>query len=91
MAQPSLDAVHPVTTRAEGSSGSAHNGCAMETYNQQQWVDSFEGRLSIQRPHLTQGMLDTMSLSAWLLHGTHGEDPIKLAKAWSAALSQPNQ
>jgi hypothetical protein len=84
-------AVHPVTTRAMGSSGSAHNGCAMEAYNQQQWVDSFEGRLSIQRPHLTQRVLDTMSLSAWQLHGTHGEDPITLAKAWSAALSQPNQ
>jgi hypothetical protein len=55
-------------------------------YNRQQWVDSFEGQLSILRPHLSQRLLSTMSLSAWHSRGTKGDDPIKAAKASSKAL-----
>jgi hypothetical protein len=51
----------------------------MSTYNQRQWIESFEGQLSILRPHLSARVLDTMSLSAWHQHGTKGEDPIKAA------------
>jgi hypothetical protein len=57
-------------------------------YNRQQWVDSFEGQLSILRPHLTQRLLSTMSLAAWHSRGTKGEEPIKAAKAWSASLDK---
>jgi hypothetical protein len=60
-------------------------------YNQRQWIESFEGQLSILRPHLSARVLDTMSLSAWHQHGTKGEDPIKAAKAWSASLDKPKK
>jgi hypothetical protein len=61
----------------------------MSTYNQRQWIESFEGQLSILRPHLSARVLDTMSLSAWHQHGTKGEDPIKTAKDWAASLQKP--
>jgi hypothetical protein len=63
----------------------------MATYNREQWIESFEGRLSILRPHLTPRLLNSMSLSAWHKHGTKDEDPIKAAKAWSASLDQPKK
>jgi hypothetical protein len=60
----------------------------MATYNRQQWIDSFEGQLSVLRPHLSQRLLSTMSLSARHSRGAKGEDPIKAAKAWSADLDR---
>ena len=57
-------------------------------YNRAQWIESFEGQLSILRPHLTQRLLSTMSTQAWHKHGAAGDDPIKAAKAWSAAQDQ---
>lgn len=48
-------------------------------YNTDQWIASFEGRLSILRPHLTQRLLASLSLSAWHARGTKDEHPIKAA------------
>jgi hypothetical protein len=56
------------------------------TFNRQQWMDSFEGQLSILRPHLTPRVLTTMSLAAWHEFGANGEDPIKAARALHDAL-----
>jgi len=56
------------------------------TYNKDQWIESFEGRLQILRPHLTGRILGSMSNTAWHSRGTQGEDPIKAANAASAEL-----
>jgi hypothetical protein len=56
-------------------------------YNRDQWIESFEGQLSILRPHLTPRVLATMSLAAWAKHGRRDEDPIAAAKAWSEAMN----
>ena len=56
------------------------------TYNKLQWSESFEGQLSLLRPHLSARLLHTMSLTAWHRHGTKGEDPVKAAKAESAQM-----
>ena len=69
---------------------SAHRP-VMASYNQRQWIESFEGQLSILRPHLTPRVLDTMSLSAWHQRGAKGEDPIKEAKDLSAALDKKSK
>jgi len=58
-------------------------------YNKEQWIASFEGQLSILRPHLTPRLLATMSLAAWHRHGRRDEDPIKAAKAWHTANAAP--
>ena len=58
-------------------------------YNRDQWIESFEGQLSLLRPHLSPRVLATMSNQAWHRHGTKDEDPIKAAKAWSKSLDQP--
>lgn len=63
----------------------------MPTYNRQQWIESFEGQLSILRPHLTLRLLNSISLSAWHTQGTKDEEPIKAAKVWSAALDKPKK
>jgi hypothetical protein len=63
----------------------------MATYKGQQWIESFEGQLSILRPHLTLRLLNTMSLAAWHQHGAKDKDPIKAAKAWSASLDKPKK
>lgn len=57
-------------------------------YNKAQWIESFEGQISILRPHTTGSLLATLSLSAWHSRGTKGEDPIKAAKEESAALDE---
>lgn len=57
-------------------------------YNKDQWTESFEGQLSILRPHLTQKVLASMSLQAWHQFGADDEDPIKVARALSALLDQ---
>jgi hypothetical protein len=57
-------------------------------YNRDQWIESFEGQLTILRPHLVGRVLATMSLAAWHQHGTHDEDPIKVARALSKLLDQ---
>ena len=57
-------------------------------FNRDQWIESFEGQLSILRPHLTQRPLSTMSLQAWHKHGRADEHPVKAAKAWSASLDR---
>jgi hypothetical protein len=44
----------------------------MAKFNRQQWIESFEGQLSILRPHLPPRLLDTMSLAAWHQHGSEG-------------------
>ena len=56
------------------------------TYNKDQWIESFEGRLQILRPHLTGRVLSLMSNAAWHSRGIQGEDPIKAANAASAEL-----
>jgi hypothetical protein len=58
-------------------------------YNRDQWIESFEGQLSILRPHLTGRILATMSLAAWHKHGRKDEDPIKAAKECSQTLGSP--
>ena len=58
-------------------------------YNKAQWMESFEGQLSILRSHLTPRLLATMSLTAWHQHGRRDEDPIKAARAWHEANSAP--
>jgi hypothetical protein len=55
-------------------------------YNREQWIESFEGQLSLLRPHLSGRVLTTMSLSAWLKYSS--EDPIKAAKEFSKSLDQ---
>ena len=55
-------------------------------YNKAQWRSSFEDQLSLLRPHLSQRMLETMSLSAWHRRGTQDEDPVQAAKAVSKEL-----
>ncbi len=54
-------------------------------YKKDQWIESFQGQLSILRPHLTLRVLATMSLVAWHARGLKGEDPIKAAKEESKA------
>ena len=56
------------------------------TYNNDQWIESFEGRLQILRPHLSGRVLESMSNAAWHSRGTQGEDPIAAANAASADL-----
>ena len=55
-------------------------------YNKQQWMSSFEDKLSTLRPHLTLRMVGQFSLSAWFSHGTKGIDPVKAAKEESERL-----
>jgi hypothetical protein len=57
-------------------------------YNRNQWIESFEGQLSILRPHLTGRVLASMSLAAWHKQGLKDEDPIKAAKELSKSLDQ---
>ena len=63
-------------------------------FNRDQWIESFEGQLSILRPHLTPRVLDTMSLAAWHEFGRAEVDPINAAKELSKLLdkrkSSPN-
>ena len=56
------------------------------TYNKDQWIESFEGRLQILRPHLTGRVLASISNTTWHSRGTRGEDPIKTANAVSKEL-----
>ena len=58
-------------------------------YNKDQWISSFEGQLSILRPHLPARVLATMSLSAWHEFGRNDEDPIKAARELSKLLDKP--
>lgn len=58
------------------------------TYNKNQWIESFEGQLSILRPHLTVRMLSMISLAAWHRHGVKDFDPIKAAKGESALMDE---
>ena len=55
-------------------------------YNKDQWTASFEGQLSILRPHLSERVLSTMSLSAWQQYGRKDRDPIEAARDWSKGL-----
>jgi hypothetical protein len=57
-------------------------------FNKDQWIDSFEGQMSILRPHLSERLLATLSMAAWHKHGTKGVDPIKAAREESALLDQ---
>jgi len=57
-------------------------------YNKDQWIASFEGQLSILRPHLGGRILTTMSLSAWHERGVKDQDPIQAAREVSKALDQ---
>jgi hypothetical protein len=58
----------------------------MTAYNRDQWIESFEGQLSLLRPHLTPRVLTSMSLLAWNQVGEH--DPVKAAREWSKLLDQ---
>ena len=57
-------------------------------YNKDQWIASFEGQISLLRPHLTSRVLNTISVAAWHQHGTKNVDPIKAARAESTRLDQ---
>lgn len=56
------------------------------TYNEQQWIDSFEGRLAILRPHLSERVLASMALAAWHRRGVRGEEPVAAAQVECEAL-----
>lgn len=58
------------------------------TFNRDQWRESFEGQLSLLRPHLTRRVLTAMSHVAWNGDGAKHKDPVKTAKAWSAELDK---
>lgn len=55
-------------------------------YNKDQWIASFEGQLSILRPHLTNRVLATMSLQAWHRFGRDDQDPVHVARELSKLL-----
>lgn len=55
-------------------------------YNKDQWIESFEGQLALLRPHLTQRVLASISLTAWHQRGRKEEDPAAAAKAHSREL-----
>ena len=57
-------------------------------YNKDQWIESFEGQLSILRLHLTARVLSTMSLSAWHEFGRNDQDPITVARELSKLLDK---
>ena len=58
-------------------------------YNRGQWIESFEGQLSILRPHLSERVLASMSVMAWNQYGTKDVDPIQAARDWSKSLDKP--
>lgn len=60
----------------------------MTTYRRDQWISSFEGQLSLLRPHLTGRVLEAISASAWHARGTKGLDPTQAAKDESSAIDQ---
>ena len=60
----------------------------MAVFNRDQWIESFEGQLSILRPHLTTRVLGTMSLAAWHEFGRSDVDPTKAAKELSLLLDE---
>jgi len=60
-------------------------------YDKTQWRESFEGQLSILRPHLSTRLLETLSLTAWTRRGTKDVDPIEAAREASKALDAPRQ
>ena len=63
----------------------------MTVYNKDQWISSFEGQMSLLRPHLVGRALEAISLAAWHKHGTRSKDPIQAAREESAALDQLQQ
>lgn len=61
-------------------------------YNKEQWRGSFEGQLALLRPHLSERLLASFSLSAWHRRGRKDEDPVLAAKAVSKELDlQPGR
>lgn len=64
---------------------------ASTPFNKVQWIESFEGKLSLLRPHLTGRILATVSLSAWHSRGRKGADPIEAATEESKALDSSAQ
>lgn len=61
----------------------------MTTYNKDQWIESYEGQLSILKPHLRGRILHAMSITAWHQHGSKRVDPIKAARDYAASLEKP--
>ncbi len=57
-------------------------------YNKDQWIASFEGQLSILRPHLSARVLASMSLQAWHRFGRNDEEPVRVARELSKLLDQ---
>lgn len=57
-------------------------------FNRDQWIESFEGQMTLLRPHLAGRLLGVMSNMAWHARGSKGEDPIEAAKAEAVALDQ---
>jgi hypothetical protein len=55
-------------------------------YNKAQWIESFEGQLSLLRPHLPEKVLATMGNAAWHNVGVADADPIEAARALSKLL-----
>lgn len=61
----------------------------MTKYRRDQWVDSFEGQMSILRGHPRGlALVEMMSASAWKEAGRKGVDPIQAANDWSATLDR---
>lgn len=86
LAEPTGSLVGALRPAAASQSRGAFLVSTMTTYRRDQWVTSFEGQMSILRPHLTGRMLGTISAAAWQQYGTKGVDPIQAAKDESAAI-----
>jgi hypothetical protein len=57
-------------------------------YKKEQWIESFEGKLSFLRPHLTARILETMSLQAWHQFCGNSVDPVDVARELSKLLDK---
>ena len=58
-------------------------------YRKSQWIESFEGRLALLRPHLSARVLAAMSHQAWHWFGTQDHDPVTVARELSKLLDLP--
>lgn len=58
-------------------------------YRKDRWTASFEGQLSVLRPHLTPRVRTTMRLAAWPQFGTREADPIRAVRDGSKSLAKP--
>lgn len=57
-------------------------------YNSLQWRESCVGQVSVLRPQVPSALLKSMSIDAWIEHGTREVDPVRAAKAWSETMEE---